>query len=943
MTRNSLLVQGKMYLSKLRKSKNRLFSVSITALIFVISLAFPFHGFASLSSSEAEEARLALERLGRVYVSANDILKLANEIDPSTKLPYADTLSFLILVSKAQRHLESQDYGKLFGESTWFVGKKAIGNAYPFAMPFLTLGEFYYGLFKKITGIPQHFENQFFKFQMNKYLSLREAYDAKSVREFALDSPLGLADDRAKGYFFSGGMAGSTSTQVNLALRLRNSGIPPETIFELGERLWDIQQKLSSLPNDGSVRDLVQRIKEGNQSATGPGLTSRARQNVVQTSEASDYLLVTKRGARWTYTVTQEVQTTTSGLGRQSKATKQESGTLTISNEGEKDFDGLNASLFVSHYQFKFGSYSRNSYYRTSPEGTMLVGSEFIQPTKPPRRTKHDPPLLYIKNPVLPGTRWRVGKSTKSVVGQERVKVPAGEFDAVKLVTEGDAGTTTTEWWVKGVGLLKRSQPSSRLEAELMSYSIPGDASVLTTGQTGQKDQTEGRGKAKGEAMAAQTAVAAGETQAVIVLGVDPSTGTRFWTRASQMKMDFSIRPVPRYVPDLSNPCPFATGYLVVGEVPAHIALNDDQIARRLVEKGREYAEHGCPRFRGKPLRVDLHSERYDRNRPPNVVAEWKQDIGGQTITLDYRNRPVEEKRGRRVEGNFVIFGEDKSTGTVFGVVQERTEWIAKEPCIRLSSKRLYGVAPNHINITDDTLAQDLAWKVLQSFQTMCPQVAEQSRMKEVIRIEVYLLRQQYFPKLTQTSASIDASAVFNFTNGQPMLGEIRNHAKQRAESEARRKAEQEQVERVLAQQRAEQARIAKEMADREAARQRRWNEFARKNGVQELVKASDLFRNPFLYQGKTVAVWVAFERMMTANSAIFVHGDRIFVVSNIPTGTYKSERENNDVLAAIVVGMTEVKGMPPFGAPTQVPNLRFVDVYFCDVRDCSDTPAGRR
>lgn len=236
--------------------------VLISALIFLLipwRLINP--AFGAFTDHEAEEARLTLERLGRVYISTNDVLKLANEIDPSTKLPYADTLSLLILASNAQRHLESQDYGKLLGESASFVAKKAVGNAYPFAAPFLVLGEFYYNLFKKIAGIPQQFENEFLKFQINQYLALRAVNDSTSVRQIAYDSPIGLADKRAEGYFFSDRMGGSTSTQVNLALRLRESGLTPKIIFELGERLWNTQQKLPSIPNDGSVKELLERIR----------------------------------------------------------------------------------------------------------------------------------------------------------------------------------------------------------------------------------------------------------------------------------------------------------------------------------------------------------------------------------------------------------------------------------------------------------------------------------------------------------------------------------------------------------------------------------------------------------------------------------------------------------------------------------------------------------
>lgn len=153
-----------------------------------------------------------------------------------------------------------------------------------------------------------------------------------------------------------------------------------------------------------------------------------------------------------------------------------------------------------------------------------------------------------------------------------------------------------------------------------------------------------------------------------------------------------------------------------------------------------------------------------------------------------------------------------------------------------------------------------------------------------------------------------------------------------------RREAEQWKLakEREEAQRRAEQERLAREQREKEAARQNRWNEFARNSGVQELVKDSDLFTNPFLYQAKTVAVSIRFLRMIAANSGLFDGGGgSLFVVSNIPTGTFRSQRER-DVLAVKFIGMTEVKGLPIVGS-MQVPNLRFVGLHFCTQGGCGD------
>jgi len=191
------------------------------------------------------------------------------------------------------------------------------------------------------------------------------------------------------------------------------------------------------------------------------------------------------------------------------------------------------------------------------------------------------------------------------------------------------------------------------------------------------------------------------ETEPSIILGVDGSTGTRFWTRATQREVEFRRGPfaAPEYVLDKTNPCPWFRDYLVIGEVPVHILLSDGQISKRLVEKGKEFAQRGCPDFKvtwNMALKVNLYVERYEKDKQPAVTAEWKRDMGKEEISMEYRNRALEDKKGRRVEGDFVKFWVDKSTGTQFGVSQTYPHLIEHEPCLfNMSTKSLVGIVPN--------------------------------------------------------------------------------------------------------------------------------------------------------------------------------------------------------------------------------------------------------
>ena len=150
---------------------------------------------------------------------------------------------------------------------------------------------------------------------------------------------------------------------------------------------------------------------------------------------------------------------------------------------------------------------------------------------------------------------------------------------------------------------------------------------------------------------------------------------------------------------------------------------------------------------------------------------------------------------------------------------------------------------------------------------------------------------------------------------------------KKRQEMEARERQEEERRRQEMA------ARKAKEEQERVEVSKRR-DEFIKKNGVKEWPDISELSGNPFVYEGKIVALKAQFGTMQTATQGIFGVGDTPVIVSDIPKGMFK-EKGLIVILASKIIGKTELQ-IPLFGL-IQVPHLKFVGVHFCQDYNCND------
>ncbi|HVF72531.1 MAG TPA: hypothetical protein VM940_13065 [Chthoniobacterales bacterium] len=118
-------------------------------------------------------------------------------------------------------------------------------------------------------------------------------------------------------------------------------------------------------------------------------------------------------------------------------------------------------------------------------EGWVLFHSETYSEHEGLQAT-YDPPRQHLPNPPARGQEWswagkdptRVDQRESSrVAGLEEVKVPAGKFRAIKVVTEitgGGAAKTRTNWYAPGVGLVKSTTVGGQIKygSELVDYSF---------------------------------------------------------------------------------------------------------------------------------------------------------------------------------------------------------------------------------------------------------------------------------------------------------------------------------------------------------------------------------------------------------------------------------------------------------------------------------------
>lgn len=121
----------------------------------------------------------------------------------------------------------------------------------------------------------------------------------------------------------------------------------------------------------------------------------------------------------------------------------------------------------------------------SKPSGWVHMHRE-AYPEQQGMDVKYEPARQYLKNPLVAGEKWFWKGSSISgqdvvesyeVVGPETVKVAAGSFRTMKVVSrisEGPSTLTKTYWYSDGVGLVKYYTEAKQFQNgwELVSYSF---------------------------------------------------------------------------------------------------------------------------------------------------------------------------------------------------------------------------------------------------------------------------------------------------------------------------------------------------------------------------------------------------------------------------------------------------------------------------------------
>lgn len=128
--------------------------------------------------------------------------------------------------------------------------------------------------------------------------------------------------------------------------------------------------------------------------------------------------------------------------------------------------------------------------------------------------------------------------------------------------------------------------------------------------------------------------------------------------------------------------------------------------------------------------------------------------------------------------------------------------------------------------------------------------------------------------------------------------------------------------QRVAAQ--AEQQRLQQEAQRRADFKANLTSQF----GVNSWIAPAQLSANPFVYQGRVVAVQTTFDHMLSASEAMF-SGD--LYVSGVPSTMFQGR------VSGILVGrVTGNKGVKtPFGGEALVPALEYVGFHLCNQGEC--------
>lgn len=146
----------------------------------------------------------------------------------------------------------------------------------------------------------------------------------------------------------------------------------------------------------------------------------------------------------------------------------------------EKQADGTTLILVETATSFQ----SIHDWY-SKPNGQVLMHRQAF-PKNAAMKVEYQPVRPYLKNPLSAGAAWQwKGKGmfgveieeSSQVTGAETVEVPAGKFQAMKVITkvvQGGTPVTKTYWYANWIGLVKSMTDTGSVKStsELVEYSF---------------------------------------------------------------------------------------------------------------------------------------------------------------------------------------------------------------------------------------------------------------------------------------------------------------------------------------------------------------------------------------------------------------------------------------------------------------------------------------
>ena len=244
---------------------------------------------------------------------------------------------------------------------------------------------------------------------------------------------------------------------------------------------------------------------------------------------------------------------------------------------------------------------------------------------------------------------------------------------------------------------------------------------------------------------------------------------------------------------------------------------------------------------------------------------------------------------------SFVLMWTDPETGTKFWSYTFNSSdpcysWIGWNPQMPKYpgqlDKTIIGEVPGSISLVDDKVARSIVMKIMNFISSKCRVPRDYSEPVEI----------QLVPEGFNVIAKKGPTAYFEVN---PLLVKATfARVMDRKTAQMGNYQSSEYKNFVLGKEQERQVAKGKEEA------KKRIDEFLKKNGVQELISYSKLNTNPFLYEGKTIAIRTVFYEMRSSSFALFMKGDGAIFVSGVPNSLFT--KQTPVLLAGKVLGKAQ-------------------------------------